>query len=191
VGIGHEAIWCKPRTSIPDEGHRKYPYLLRNLPIERPDHVWCGDITYVPMPGGHAYLCAALSAFDKEPTLENSNVVLAAVEGKALKNAAVEIAMPARSSMMDTIRRQQLAILKPALKAALKGKIADMESEATALTNSYSKQASELGVDVTILAGPLVGRINAAVNEAQSHLERAKSWTSASNARSAIDLCLR
>ena len=53
--IGHEAIWCKPRTSIPDNGHRKYPYLLRGLAIERPDHVWCADITYVPMPGGHAY----------------------------------------------------------------------------------------------------------------------------------------
>jgi putative transposase len=58
--IGHEAIWCKPRTSIPDNGHRKYPYLLRRLPITRPDHVWCTDITYVPMPGGHAYLCAVM-----------------------------------------------------------------------------------------------------------------------------------
>ena len=58
--IGHEAIWCKPRTSIPDDGHRKYPYLLRNLSITRPDHVWCTDITYVPMPGGHAYLCAVM-----------------------------------------------------------------------------------------------------------------------------------
>ncbi len=58
--IGHEAIWCKPRTSIPDSGHRKYPYLLRNLAITRPDHVWCTDITYVPMPGGHAYLCAVM-----------------------------------------------------------------------------------------------------------------------------------
>lgn len=35
--MGHEAIWCKPRTSIPDDGHRKYPYLLRNLTIDRPD----------------------------------------------------------------------------------------------------------------------------------------------------------
>ena len=62
--IGHEAIWCKPRTSIPDDGHRKYPYLLRHLTIMRPDHVWCTDITYVPMPGGHAYapLRAAPSA---------------------------------------------------------------------------------------------------------------------------------
>jgi putative transposase len=58
--IGHEAIWCKPRTSIPDSGHRKYPYLLRRLSITRPDHVWCTDITYVPMPGGHAYLCAVM-----------------------------------------------------------------------------------------------------------------------------------
>ena len=38
-GIGHEAIWCKPRTSIPDDGHRKYPYLLRHLTITRPDQV--------------------------------------------------------------------------------------------------------------------------------------------------------
>lgn len=39
--IGHEAIWCKPRTSIPDAGHRKYPYLLRHLTVARPDQVWC------------------------------------------------------------------------------------------------------------------------------------------------------
>lgn len=58
--IGHEAIWCKPRTSIPDHGHRKYPYLLRDLTVSEPDQVWCTDITYVPMPGGHAYLCAVM-----------------------------------------------------------------------------------------------------------------------------------
>lgn len=58
--IGQEAIWCKPRTSLPDNGHRKYPYLLRNLAIDRPDQVWCSDITYVPMPKGHAYLCAVM-----------------------------------------------------------------------------------------------------------------------------------
>jgi putative transposase len=58
--IGHEAIYCKPRTSIPDNGHRKYPYLLRDLAIVRPDQVWCADITYVPMPRGHAFLCAVM-----------------------------------------------------------------------------------------------------------------------------------
>ena len=64
--IGHEAIWCKPRTSIPDNGHRKYPYLLRDLTIVRPDHVWCTDITYVLMPGGHAYLCAVMDWYSRK-----------------------------------------------------------------------------------------------------------------------------
>ena len=59
--MGLETLWCRPRrTSIPDKTHRKYPYLLRNLEVTRPDQVWCADITYVPMPRGHAYLCAVM-----------------------------------------------------------------------------------------------------------------------------------
>jgi len=58
--MGVEAIWCRPRTSIPEETHLKYPYLLRNLAVSRPDQVWCADITYVPMPHGHAFLCAVM-----------------------------------------------------------------------------------------------------------------------------------
>jgi hypothetical protein len=42
--MGHEAIWCRPRTSIPNAAHRKYPYLLRDLEVVRPDQVWCADI---------------------------------------------------------------------------------------------------------------------------------------------------
>ena len=58
--MGQEAIWCRPRTTIADDGTHKYPYLLRNRQIERVDEVWCTDITYVPMKGGHAYLCAVM-----------------------------------------------------------------------------------------------------------------------------------
>ena len=64
--MGIEAIYCKPRTSIPDDGHRKYPYLLRNLAVERPDQVWCTDITYVPMPGGSVYLCAVMDWYSRK-----------------------------------------------------------------------------------------------------------------------------
>ena len=64
--MGLESIWCRPRTSIPNEAHRKYPYLLRGLEIKAPDQVWCADITYVPMPGGHAYLCAVMDWFSRK-----------------------------------------------------------------------------------------------------------------------------
>jgi putative transposase len=58
--MGLEAVYCRPRTSIPEPGHRKHPYLLRGLVIDRPNQVWCADITYVPMPNGSAYLCAVM-----------------------------------------------------------------------------------------------------------------------------------
>jgi len=58
--MGHEAIWCRPRTSLPDDGHRKFPYLLRNLKVTQADQVWCTDITYIPMPVGHGFLCAVM-----------------------------------------------------------------------------------------------------------------------------------
>jgi putative transposase len=58
--MGLETIYCRPRTSIPASGHRIFPYLLREMKIERPDQVWCADITYVPMARGNAYLCAVM-----------------------------------------------------------------------------------------------------------------------------------
>lgn len=58
--MGLEAIAPKPRTSLPSPDHKKYPYLLRDLPVTRPDQVWCADITYIPIQGGFAYLVAIM-----------------------------------------------------------------------------------------------------------------------------------
>jgi putative transposase len=54
--MGLEAIYQAPRTSAPHPAHRIYPYLLGNLAIVRPDHVWCADITYIPVQRGFLYL---------------------------------------------------------------------------------------------------------------------------------------
>jgi putative transposase len=58
--MGLQAIYCKPRLSIPDKAHKKYPYLLRGITISRVDQVWSTDITYIPMEKGFMYLIAVI-----------------------------------------------------------------------------------------------------------------------------------
>ena len=58
--MGLAAIYQQPRTTVRHPEHRTYPYLLRGLRIERPDQVWCSDITYIPMRRGFLYLVAVM-----------------------------------------------------------------------------------------------------------------------------------
>ena len=58
--MGIEAVYRKPNTSQRHMAHEVYPYLLRNLTITRPNHVWAADITYIPMRRGFVYLFAVL-----------------------------------------------------------------------------------------------------------------------------------
>ena len=58
--MGLMAVFQKPRTSEPHPEHKIYPYLLRKVPIVRPDQVWCADITYIPMKRGFLYLVAVM-----------------------------------------------------------------------------------------------------------------------------------
>ena len=55
-----EAIYPRKNTTKPGEGHKIYPYLLRNRIVTRPNEVWCTDITYVPMECGFMYLAAVM-----------------------------------------------------------------------------------------------------------------------------------
>jgi len=58
--MGIEALYRRPNTSRRHAAHAIYPYLLRSLAIERPNHVWAMDITFVPMARGFVYLAAVL-----------------------------------------------------------------------------------------------------------------------------------
>jgi len=58
--MGIEALYVKPRLSLPHPEHVKYPYLLRGLEIKRANQVWATDITYIPMAKGFCYLVAIM-----------------------------------------------------------------------------------------------------------------------------------
>jgi putative transposase len=63
--MGIEALYRKPNTSKPALGHKIYPYLLRRLPVTRPNQVWAMDITYIPMARGFVYLAAVVDWFSR------------------------------------------------------------------------------------------------------------------------------
>jgi putative transposase len=63
--MGIDAIYQKPNTSRKHPGHKVYPYLLRGMTIERPNKVWCADITYIPMAKGFVYLVAVMDWFSR------------------------------------------------------------------------------------------------------------------------------
>ena len=64
--MGIEALYRKPRTSIGNRQHKVYPYLLRDVAIERPNQVWAADITYIPMAKGFGYLVAIIDVFSRK-----------------------------------------------------------------------------------------------------------------------------
>ncbi|MDQ1240202.1 MAG: putative transposase [Thermodesulfobacteriota bacterium] len=63
--MGLRAATPRPWLSQPDATHRIYPYLLRDLAIERPNQVWCSDITYIRLAGGFVYLVAVMDWFSR------------------------------------------------------------------------------------------------------------------------------
>ena len=63
--MGIQAIYPKPRLSIKHQEHKVYPYLLRDISIERSDQVWCTDITYLPLRHGFVYLVAILDWYSR------------------------------------------------------------------------------------------------------------------------------
>ena len=58
--MGLAPVYQKPNSSKPHPEHRIYPYLLRGVEIREPGHVWCADITYIPMRRGFLYLVAIM-----------------------------------------------------------------------------------------------------------------------------------
>jgi putative transposase len=64
--MGLMPIYQRPKTSTPAPGHKIYPYLLRGLTIDRPNQVWCTDLTYIPLARGFLYLVAIMDWWSRK-----------------------------------------------------------------------------------------------------------------------------
>ena len=94
---GYRRLGPRPRTTKPAPGHKIFPYLLRNLVIERPNHVWAADITYVPIGRGFLYLVAIIDWASRAvlawrlPNTMDVGFCLAALEGALARFGKPEI----------------------------------------------------------------------------------------------------
>lgn len=92
--LGLAAVLSKRLISRPAPGHKKLPYLLRNLAITRPNQVWASDITYIPMQHGFLYLTAVMDLFSRNVlSWRLSNTLTGDLCSEAL-NAALSLARP-------------------------------------------------------------------------------------------------
>ena len=93
--MGLEAIYKRPRTSQPHPQHPVYPYLLRKMQIDRPNQVWCADITFVPVRNGFLYLVAIMDwASRKVLSWRLSNTMHADFCVEALQEAIAKYGPP-------------------------------------------------------------------------------------------------
>ena len=93
--MGIAAIYRRPNASKPAPGHKIYPYLLRGVKIERPNHVWATDISYIPMRRGFVYLAAVVDVASRRVLAHRVSITMEAefcVE--ALKEALAKHGRP-------------------------------------------------------------------------------------------------
>ena len=103
--MGLQAIYKGPNTSKKHSQHKIWPYLLRKLPITRANHVWCSDITYIPVKNGFLYLVAIMDwATRKVLSWRLSNTLDASFCVEALEEA---IAKYGRPEIMNTDQGSQ------------------------------------------------------------------------------------
>ena len=132
--MGIEAIYPKRRTTWPGDGHKIYPYLLRNVEITRVNQVWSSDITYVPLLRGWLYLVAVLDwASRKVLSWRLSNTL----DGRFCLAALEESLAHARPEVFNTDQGCQFTAQCYTGRLAEAGVAISMDGRGRALDNAF------------------------------------------------------
>ena len=119
--MGLTAIYRRPSLSKKAAAHPIYPYLLRDLSVERSNQVWATDITYIPVNGGVIYLCAVIDWHSRMVLAwELSNTLDASFCVRAVQRA---MAMHGRPEIFNTDQGSQFtsaAFTQPLLAAGVR-----------------------------------------------------------------------
>ena len=102
-------IYQTPNTSKKHAKHKVYPYLLGKLNINKPNQVWCTDITYIPMRKGFLYLVAVMDWYSRKVlSWRLSSTMEVEFCTKVLKEADVKISMDGRGRWIDNRMTERL-----------------------------------------------------------------------------------
>ncbi len=132
--MGLQAIYPKPRLSVPNPKHKKYPYLLRGMIINQVDQVWSTDITYIPLANGFGYLVAVIDWFSRKVLAwEFSNLLDTEFCMKAL-NRALENGKP---EIFNTDQGSQFTSREFTERLEIEGIRISMDGRGRALDNIF------------------------------------------------------
>ncbi len=102
--MGPVPIYQRPRTTVPNSEHRVWPYLLRELLVDRPNQVWCTGLTYIPMRRGFPYLVAVTDWATRKvlswrvPNTMDVEFCIEVLEQALARFGRPEISTPARAA---------------------------------------------------------------------------------------------
>lgn len=132
--MGLEAIYPKRRTTWPGAGHKIYPYLLRNMEVLRPDHVWGTDITYVPLRRGFLYLVAIMDWFSRYVLAWRLSNTL---EGSFCLEALDEALAVARPEIFNSDQGSQFTACAFTSRLEARGVAVSMDGRGRAIDNVF------------------------------------------------------
>ncbi len=155
--MGLMPIYQAPKTSAPNPDHQVYPYLLGDLAIDRPDQVWCADITYIPMRRGFVYLVAIMDWHSRRVlSWRLSNTMDASFCVEALEEA---LAMHGRPAIFNTDQGSQFTSLAFTEAVRRAGARVSMDGKGRWMDNVFIERLwRSLKYECVYLHAPATGR---------------------------------